>query len=54
MTIQVIIQIYDEHVCIAILNRQKCLFSKMENRKIKQVLSGGWCQWEGRGYKEKV
>jgi hypothetical protein len=26
----------------AILNKQKYLFSKMENRKLKQVLSGGW------------
>jgi hypothetical protein len=30
------------------------IFSKMENRKVKQVLSGGWYQWEGRGYKERV
>jgi hypothetical protein len=26
----------------------------MENRKVKQVLSGDWHQWEGRGYKERV
>jgi hypothetical protein len=26
----------------------------MENRKVKQVLSGGWYQWEGGGYKERV
>jgi hypothetical protein len=26
---------------IAILNKQKCFFSKMENRKVKQVLFGG-------------
>jgi hypothetical protein len=32
-----------------ILNKQKCLFSKMESRKVKQVLSGCW-----GGYKERV
>jgi hypothetical protein len=26
----------------------------MENRKVKQVLSGGWYLWEGRGSKERV
>jgi hypothetical protein len=36
------------------LNKQKCLFSKTENRKVKQVPSGGWYQWEEGGYKEKV
>jgi hypothetical protein len=40
--------------CIAILTKQKCLFSKMENRKVKQVLSGGWYQWEGGKYKERI
>jgi hypothetical protein len=25
---------------IAVLNKQKCLFFKTENRKVKQVLSG--------------
>jgi hypothetical protein len=25
----------------------KMSFSKMENRKVSQVLSGGWHQWEG-------
>jgi chitinase len=29
------------------------LFKKMENRKAKQVLSGGWHQWKGRGHKER-
>jgi hypothetical protein len=33
---------------------QKCLFIKMNDRKVKQVLSGGWYQWEGGGYKERV
>jgi hypothetical protein len=28
----------------AILNKQKCLFTKMENRMVKQVLSGVWHQ----------
>jgi hypothetical protein len=27
--------------------KQKCLFRKTEDRKINQVLSGGWPQWEG-------
>jgi chitinase len=27
-------------------------FTKMQTRKAKQVLSGGWHQWEGGGYKE--
>jgi hypothetical protein len=27
---------------------------KMENRKVKQVLSGVWYQWKGGGYKERV
>jgi chitinase len=38
--------------CIDILN--KCLFSKMENRRVKQVLSGCWHQWEGEGHEERV
>jgi hypothetical protein len=29
------------------------LFSEMEHRKVKQVLSGCWYQREERGYKEK-
>jgi hypothetical protein len=29
-------------------------FSKTENRKVKQVLSEGWYQWEGGGYKERA
>jgi chitinase len=29
-------------------------YSKMENRKVNQAMSGYWHQWEGRGYKEKV
>jgi hypothetical protein len=31
---------------IAISNKQKCLFSKAENKNEEQVLSGGWHQWE--------
>jgi hypothetical protein len=27
--------------CIPILNKEKCLFSQKQNRKIKEVLSGG-------------
>jgi hypothetical protein len=26
----------------------------MDNQKIKQILSGEWHQWEGRGCKERV
>jgi hypothetical protein len=26
----------------------------MKDRKVKQVSSGGWYQWEGKGYKERV
>jgi hypothetical protein len=40
-------------LCIAVLNKQKRLFCKM-NKKVKQVLSGGWYQWEGIGYREGV
>jgi hypothetical protein len=29
-------------------------FSKLERKKVKQVLSGGWYQWEWGGYKERV
>jgi hypothetical protein len=36
---------------IDILNKN-ISFSKMEDRKVKQVLSGGWYQREGQGYKE--
>jgi hypothetical protein len=39
---------------IAILYKQKCLFSKTRNRKVKKTVSGGWYQWEGGGYKERV
>jgi hypothetical protein len=39
---------------IAILNKQKCLFSKTKNMKINQVLSGVWHQWEGEGDKGRV
>jgi hypothetical protein len=36
------------------LNKQKHLYSKTENRKLKQVPSGYWYQWEGAGYKERA
>jgi hypothetical protein len=39
--------------CIAILNKEKGFFSKMDNRKVKQVLSGDWYQWEVVGYKKR-
>jgi hypothetical protein len=35
----------NDTLCTAIL-KQKCLFSKMEHRKVKQVLSGDWHQGE--------
>jgi hypothetical protein len=44
----------NETLCRTILNKQKCLFSKMEDRKVKQALSRGWYRWEGGGYKERV
>jgi hypothetical protein len=44
----------NETLCIAILNKQKYLFSKMENRKVKQVLSDGLVPVGGGGYKERV
>jgi hypothetical protein len=38
---------HNETPCVVILNKQKCLFSKTENREVKQVLPGVWYQWEG-------
>jgi hypothetical protein len=35
------------------LRQTKMSFSKMEDRKVKQVLFGGWYQWEGED-KERV
>jgi hypothetical protein len=29
-------------------------FTKIENRKAKQILSGPWYHWGGGGYKERV
>jgi hypothetical protein len=29
-------------------------YSKMDNRKVKQVFSGDWHQWEEEEYKERV
>jgi sensor histidine kinase YesM len=37
---------HSETPCIAILSKQKFLFSKTENRIIKQVLSWSWHWWE--------
>jgi hypothetical protein len=49
--IQVIIHTYMEDLnetpCIDILNKQKSLFFEMENRKVKQFLSGSWYQGQG-------
>jgi hypothetical protein len=38
---------HKEIPCVAILNTQKYLLSKTEDRKVKQVLSEGWHQWKG-------
>jgi hypothetical protein len=35
-----------ETPCITYTNK-KVFFSQMENKKVKQFLSGGWHQWEG-------
>jgi hypothetical protein len=48
------VECHNETPCAATINKQKCLSSKSEDRKIKQALSGGWHQWEEGGYKERV
>jgi hypothetical protein len=40
----------NEIPCVAILTKQKCLFSKTKNRKVRQDLSGGWY----RGRREDI
>jgi hypothetical protein len=44
---------HKKSLCINILNKSKCLFSKAEDRKAKQVLSEDWYQWEdiGKGFR---
>jgi hypothetical protein len=37
-----------------IISNKNAFLSKMKNRKVKQVLSGGWYWWERGRYKEKV
>jgi hypothetical protein len=47
---------YNETPCRAIVNKNVwfCfVFSKIENRKIKQILSGGWYQCKRIGCKER-
>jgi hypothetical protein len=44
---------------IAILHKQNVIYfffsyTISENRKVKQILFGGWHQWEGGGHKERV
>jgi hypothetical protein len=34
--------------------KKNVFFSKLEDRKVNQVLSGGWCQWERGRYKESM
>jgi hypothetical protein len=36
------------------LKQKSLFFSKTENRKVKQVMSGNWYQCGRGGYKEKV
>jgi hypothetical protein len=36
------------------IKKTKIPFSKMENRKVKQGLPGGWYQWEVEEYKERI
>jgi hypothetical protein len=45
---------HNETPCIAILRKQNYIFSKIRNRKVKQVLYRGWSLWEMGGYKERV
>jgi hypothetical protein len=41
---------HNEIPCRAILKKQqKCLKTKMESRKVEQILSGGWYQLEEWG-----
>jgi hypothetical protein len=35
------------HEFLCMWGHSHVLFSKTENKKVKQVLSGGWYQWEG-------
>jgi hypothetical protein len=39
---------------MAMLKKQKCLFFKMMDRRVKQVLDEGWYQWERKGYRGRV
>jgi hypothetical protein len=41
------------HIYMAILYKQKCLFTKTK-MKVKQVLSRGWHQWEVEECRERV
>jgi hypothetical protein len=45
---------HKETLCIAVLYKQNCLFSKTENGMVKQALSGKWHQWDRREYRERV
>jgi hypothetical protein len=37
----------NETPCVAILNKQKYLFSKTKDKKVKEVLSGCWYHTRG-------
>jgi hypothetical protein len=39
---------------IQLFKQTKISFLKMENERVKQVLTGGRYQWEEGGYKERV
>jgi hypothetical protein len=40
--------------CVTIINKQKCPFFKMKDRKVKEVLSGGLVAVGGGRHKERV
>jgi hypothetical protein len=46
-------EISNETPSIVILNK-KMTFFKNRGQEGKTVLSGGWYQWQGEGYKERV
>jgi hypothetical protein len=45
---------HSETPCVATLNKGKCLFPKMKDRKVKQVPAGGWHQWEEEDIRKGV
>jgi hypothetical protein len=48
---------HNETLCITILNKQKChffLLQKWRTKRQNRFYLGGWSQWGGVGYKERV